>query len=249
MIRHVVAAMLLLVASGCGLSSTAGRVTTPEGVHPGAAVGPGERPNEATCQARIRADIAGALSVRAAFASPDHWALPIAVDEATARAAAEDPTSDTSTFGIPVLADELAAIQASAIEVVPRDALQARMLADPGRYGTLWLDAGVVVAVLGRDAADALRCFEPRDLPVRYVEAGWSLATLDALHDRIAGDWRSGVLMKDGIDVRMVGQPIHDDVQVIEVTVHGLTPAIADELRRRYGDPVVVVEGEGAQPA
>ena len=81
------------------------------------------------------------------------------------------------------------------------------------------------------------------------MEAGWSQATLTALQDRISNDWQSGALMKDGFDVRMVGQPVVADVQVVEVTVHGLTPAIADELRRRYGDPLVIVEGEGAHPA
>jgi len=47
----------------------------------------------------------------------------------------------------------------------------------------------------------------------------------------------------------MTGQAVHGDIMVVEVTVHGLTPAITEELRRRYGDPVMPIEGEGAQPA
>ena len=126
----------------------------------------------------------------------------------------------------------------------------ARMRAVTDAYGDLWIDgSNLVVAVMSRDAAAGLRCFEPADRQVRYVEAGWPKATLNALQDRITADWQSGALERDGIDVRMTGRSVHDDVMVVEVTVHDLTPAITDELRRRYGDPVVPVEGEGARPA
>lgn len=127
--------------------------------------------------------------------------------------------------------------------------MTVRLEADARAYGNLWLERGdVVVAVTSPAGAAALRCFEPANRRVRYVEAGWSKATLDAIQDRIDADWQSGALKGDGIDVRMTGQTVRDDVFVLEVTVHGLTPAISDELRRRYGEFLVPVEGEGAMP-
>jgi hypothetical protein len=243
--------LCLVAVAGCGILPIGGRVTAPAGVTPGRVVDPGARPDPATCERRIRADIVGAVAVRGVLASSDFGPLPIATDEATARQAAADPASDIATFGIPVTADELAASLASGIEIDSTQPVVARMWAARDRYGERWLDARgtFVVAVMSDAAATALRCFEPADRQVRYVEAGWSSATLTALQDRITADWQSGALKQAGIDVRMTGQTVHDDVMVVEVTVHGLTPAIAGELRRRYGDPVLMVEGEGAMPA
>lgn len=243
----LLAAALAIV--GCQLLPIGARVATPEGVTPGAAVDPGDRPDVEMCETAIRSDIAGAIAVRTILASFDFGRLPIATDEATARRAAADPASNLVAFGLPVSGDELAASLASGIEIDSTMPLIARMRAATDAYGDLWIDGGgLVVAVMSRDAAADLRCFEPADRQVRYVEAGWSKATLNALQDRITADWQSGVLERDGIDVRMTGQSVHDDVMVVEVAVHGLTPAITDELRRRYGDPVAPVEGEGAQP-
>ena len=243
-------AWIALVLAACGLLPVNGRVTTPAGVHPGAVVDPGDRPDAAACEARIRADTAGALAVRTALASFDLGSLPIATDEATARRAAADAASDVATFGIPVTQEELTASLATGIGIDTVQPLIARLWAAPDRYGDLWFEGdSLVVAVMNRDAAADLRCFEPVDHTVRYVEAGWSKATLGALQDRITADWQSGALKRDGIDVRMTGQTVKDDVMVVEVTVHGLTPAIVGELRRRYGDPVMPVEGDGARPA
>lgn len=248
--RAVCLLAVALAIAGCGVLPIGARVGTPAGVTPGAAVDPGGRPDATTCEAAIRSDIAGALAVRTVLASVDFGSLPIATDEATARRAAADPASDLGAFGIPVTGDELAASLASGIEIDSMQPLIARMRAVTDAYGDLWIDrGGLVVAVMSRDSAAGLRCFEPADRQVRYVEAGWSKATLNALQDRITADWQSGALEREGIDVRMTGQSVHDDVMVVEVTVHDLTPAITDELRRRYGDPVVPVEGEGARPA
>jgi hypothetical protein len=241
---------IALVIAGCSLLPVDGRVTTPAGVHPGAVVDAGERPDAAACEARIRADIAGARAVRTALASFDLGSLPVATDEATARRAAADPASDTATFGIPVTQEELTASLATGIGIDSMEPLVARLWAAPDRYGDLWFDGDILaVAVMSRDAAADLRCFEPADDTVRYVEAGWPKAALNALQDRIDADWQSGALKRDGIDVRGTGRTVQDDVMVLEVTVHGLTPVIADELRRRYGDPVMPVEGDGSKPA
>jgi hypothetical protein len=241
------AAVALLVAS-CSLLSTTLRVTAPEGVHPGAPVEPGARPDDAVCAARMRADIAGAVAVRAVLAGAD-WGLPVATGEGAARQAAADPRSDISTLGIPLTADELAAVLASGIALEPRDALSARLSADPEHYADLWIAAGIVVPVTSAEAATAVRCFEPPGGQVRYVEAGWSKATYDALRSRIDADWQSGALAAAGITVTHTGQAVKDDTWVIEIGVKGLTPAIDAELRRRYGDPVLPVEGDFVQPA
>jgi hypothetical protein len=239
-----------LVVTACGATPIGAPTQTPAGIRPGAAVDPGERPDAAACQAAIRSDIAGALAVRTVLSSPDFGGLPIATDAATARRAAADPASDLVVFGIPVTRDELAASRASGIELDSMLPLTARMQAHTEAYGNRWIEAGsLVVAVTSRNAAAGLRCFEPADRPVRYVAAGWSKSALDAIQDRINSDWQSGALARDGIDVRMTGQTVEDDVFVVQVTVHGLTPAMADELHRRYGDPIVPVEGEGARPA
>jgi hypothetical protein len=250
MSRAVCLLAAALAIAGCGVLPIGGRVGTPAGVTPGAAVDPGERPDAGTCEAAIRSDIAGAIAVRTVLASFDFGSMPIATDEATARRAAADPASNIAALGIPVTKDELAASLVSGIEIDSMQPLIARMRAATDAYGDLWIDGSdLVVPVMSRDAAAGLRCFEPADRQVRYVEAGWSKATLDALQDRISADWQSGALEREGIDVRMTGQSVHDDVMVVEVTVHGLTPAIADALRSRYGDPVIPVEGEGARPA
>jgi hypothetical protein len=248
--RAAALAWIALVLAACGLLPVNGRVTTPAGVHPGAVVDPGDRPDARACEARIRADIAGALAVRTALAGFELGSLPVATDEAIARRAAADAASDIATFGIPVTQEELATSLATGIEIDSVEPLTARLWAAPDRYGDLWFDGdNIAVAVMSRDAAADLRCFEPVDHTVRYVEAGWSKATLGALQDRITADWQSGVLQREGIDVRMTGQTVKDDVLVVEVAVHGLTPVIAAELRRRYGDPVMPVEGDGAMPA
>jgi hypothetical protein len=246
MARIVLLLIAAVATAACGIAP-AGSSPGPKA---GTAVDPGVRPDAATCQTTIRSDIAGALAVRAVLSRADFGHLPIATDEATARSAAADPTSDLGVFGIPVTKAELDATRASGVDLDYMLPLTARMEADTDAYGNHWEEGGdVVVAVTSRDAAVALRCFEPADRHVRYVACALSKAAFDALQNRINDDWQSGRLKVDGIDVRMTAQTVRNDVFVIQVTVHALTPVTADELRSRYGDTVVLVEGEGPTPA
>lgn len=225
--------------TGCGAAGALARVGTPDGVTPGVPVAPGARPSAADCEARIRADTSGAAIVRSYLAGSDDWKLPLASDVATAAAAAADPGTDIATMGIPLFADELAAVRASAILVNDLTPIEIRINAMPERFGTMWMRDGLAVSVPGPEAAAALRCFEPASINVRYVQAGWPEATLDALQQRIVDDWKAGAL--DGLAITGVGRPVIDDVSVVAVYVRQASASEEALLLERYGDPVVVV--------
>lgn len=132
-------------------------------------------PSAASCERRFRGDLAAARNIRASL----EWSgTAIALDEQTITAAAADPAADLAIVGIPLRADDVAAVRESGMYLDAR--LPLSYWVNVGRqdlFGGIWIDPpgseSVVVSVVDGHAQgiELGRCLERDDLKVRYVFA------------------------------------------------------------------------------
>ena len=202
----------------------------------------GPKPDPGRCQELIRADIRAAIRIRTELMTPG-----IATDEIAVRAAAADPTTDTTTVGIPLTAAELRALARNGIAHEAGDALSWWVdVGAPERFGGQWTRgaADVVAVVHGDPATLALaRCVEPAN--VAYVWADVSLAEGRAVLDRISADtdrWRASGIVINILD--------YDETSgVLQVGVSLPTAEALAKLQEAYGPMVRLVKEEAPTPA
>jgi hypothetical protein len=232
----VLVASVALAGAGCGgpeaAPSTVGTLTY------GTPIAAGPKPDPARCQAIIRAEIGPAMKIRAALGG-------VAVDEAAARAAATDPAADLQTVGIPLTREELRGVKANGLALDENTAMGFWVtVGAPDRFGGMWFDGALRVAVVGGDPATLAiaRCIEPA--AVSYVWAGVSTAEGTALLDRIGRDmdrWKAR-----GISINMIDYD--ETTGVVNVGVSAPNAQILTALQAEYGPLIRLVQQDPAQP-
>ena len=229
-----IAGVLLGIAAGCDDARTP--IATPVHAY-GDALEVGPEPDAATCDARIRGEQAGAARIRAALQIPG-----LASDPVTVKAAATDPTTDTSQWGIPLTAAELAAIRKQGIATDGWAGINVWVATGaPERFGGNWLTGDrLTVAVVGGDPAtvEFAQCLAPAE--IRLVWATVSRADGEAVMNRVATDmqgWRSR-----GVQINTVDYD--ETTGVVRVGATVISEALLAELQAQYG-PLVRLVPEG----
>ncbi len=217
----------------------------PPVVH-GAPLAAGPRPDAATCERTIRDDGTAAQRIRAA-ATLNGGAL--AADEATVAAAAADPSAAISPeLGIPLTRNEETLVRTAG----PGDWTPLYWWANvgaPERFGGYWLEqpgGWPTVAIAPDDSATMAlaRCLERPAVRVRYVQAAVTVATLEAIRERIRAD--RGWLVAQGAGWITLGR--RDDIGRVPVGVEKPTPEIEALYRERYGWPVLLEAARVVDP-
>ncbi len=213
--------------------------TMPPIVH-GAPLAAGPMPDAATCEASIRAERVAAQRIRAGVTLNGGR---LASDGPTVAMVAEDPRASISPeLGIPLTATEERLVQAEG----PGEAAPLYWWVDigaPERFGGYWMDPPggrpAVAIAPGDPATMALaRCLERPSVPVHYVQAAVTMATLEAVRSRIEADrdW----LATQGMAFESLGR--REDIGRIRVGVERPTAEVEAFYRQRYGWVVLVEE-------
>jgi hypothetical protein len=168
---------------------------------------------------------------------------------ATAAAAARaDPDADITVLGVPLTDAELQVLHDSGMYLDGAAPLLLWTQAGrPDLFGGVWIDPPgsrrhVISIVEGtRSTRELASCLERPGIDVRYVVARRSFADVDALAERISGEW--DLLREAGIDIFSSG-PRHRE-GTVGIEVEGLTTDQAAFLRERYGEDIIL-EGRPA---
>jgi len=253
--RARIAALILVAAQALGCAGQQGSPSQPASQSPpptptslvGAPLQAGPPPSSETCREELIGDLAAAKRIRTDLRIPG-----IAPTDAAIAAAANDPTADTSTAGIPLTHSELGALAASGLAMDGGNPLSEWVqVGEPGRFGGIWISppgsGRYVVSILASDP-DALGLAQcvGKGVDIRFVVADTTVADLKALVDRISDD--IDTLRASGISIASAGIGLQGSVMVVVVGVTGLTDQIRTTLVARYGSKIVIKEEAPAQP-
>lgn len=234
----MIAGVSLAAVAGCAGPDQVAAPTTAPSLPYGTRIDAGPKPDPARCQALIRAEIGPAMKIRSELAS-------VETDEATARAAAADPRADILSVGIPLTREELRGVTFNGLALEPHTAMGFWVnVGAPDRFGGMWLDGALRVAVVHGDPATLAiaRCIEPP--AVSYVWADVSLAEGTAMLDRIGSDrdqWRGR-----GIAINTI--EYEETKGVVTVGVSEPTEQKLAALQGVYGPLIRLVKADPAQP-
>lgn len=193
--RARIAALILVAAQALGCAGQQGSPSQPASQSPpptptplvGAPLQAGPPPSSETCREELIGDLAAAKRIRTDLRVPG-----IAPTDAAIAAAANDPTADTSTAGIPLTHSELGALAASGLAMDGGNPLSEWVqVGEPGRFGGIWISppgsGRYVVSILASDP-DALGLAQcvGKGVDIRFVVADTTVADLKALVDQSA---------------------------------------------------------------
>lgn len=202
------------------------------------------RPPASTCDRIIRGDTETAAAFRR-----QSMGVELRSDPTYLEPVAGDPAADVTAWGVPLLPEEVRAIDDAGIARDDQSAILTLVAFNPDHFGSIWIDRGpwpgdLFVAVVHADPTWAARaaCVAPARDRVRLVRIDVSMTELSAVQDRIG----AAMVRRDELTATVVSVAADGIHGRVIVGATGATPEVVRQLRAEYG-PLVVVEEQ--QPA